>query len=83
MLVKSGTFLGIYFLFINTNVDMNLCSLKDGSLNTEMLQFKSKFPREVLLCRVMLFYSFILFTCLIVFFAKIWRNAKNFLAGNF
>ncbi|VAH49421.1 unnamed protein product [Triticum turgidum subsp. durum] len=27
-------------------------SLKDGTLNMEMLQFKSKFPREVLLCRV-------------------------------
>jgi hypothetical protein len=29
-----------------------LLSLKDGTLNMEMLQFKSKFPREVLLCRV-------------------------------
>lgn len=28
------------------------CSLKEGTLNWEMLQFKSKFPREVLLCRV-------------------------------
>lgn len=31
-----------------------LCSLKEGTLNWEMLQFKSKFPREVLLCRVCL-----------------------------
>ncbi|VAH34047.1 unnamed protein product [Triticum turgidum subsp. durum] len=29
-------------------------SLKDGTLNMEMLQFKSKFPREVLLCRTKL-----------------------------
>jgi len=27
-------------------------SLKDGTLNKEILLFKSKFPREVLLCRV-------------------------------
>jgi hypothetical protein len=29
-----------------------LFSLKDGTLNMEILVFKSKFPREVLLCRV-------------------------------
>lgn len=29
-------------------------SLKEGTLNWEILQFKSKFPREVLLCRVCL-----------------------------
>lgn len=28
------------------------CSLKEGTLNMELLQFKSRFPREVLLCRV-------------------------------
>lgn len=27
-------------------------SVKEGTLNWEMLQFKSKFPRQVLLCRV-------------------------------
>ncbi|KAL1342185.1 DNA mismatch repair protein MSH1, mitochondrial [Arachis duranensis] len=32
-------------------------SLKEGTLNWEMLQFKSKFPREVLLCRVGDFYE--------------------------
>lgn len=29
-------------------------SLKEGTLNWEMLQFKSRFPREILLCRVCL-----------------------------
>ncbi|KAH1138026.1 hypothetical protein GLYMA_10G130700v4 [Glycine max] len=32
-------------------------SLKEGTLNYEMLQFKSKFPRQVLLCRVGDFYE--------------------------
>ncbi|KAK4405993.1 DNA mismatch repair protein MSH1, mitochondrial [Sesamum angolense] len=32
-------------------------SLKEGTLNWEILQFKSKFPREVLLCRVGDFYE--------------------------
>jgi DNA mismatch repair ATPase MutS len=42
-------------------------SLKDGSLNTEMLQFKSKFPREVLLCRVGDFYEAVGFdACILV-----------------
>uniref|UniRef100_A0A0E0DFX4 DNA mismatch repair proteins mutS family domain-containing protein n=1 Tax=Oryza meridionalis TaxID=40149 RepID=A0A0E0DFX4_9ORYZ len=42
-------------------------SLKDGNLNTEMLQFKSKFPREVLLCRVGDFYEAVGFdACILV-----------------
>ncbi|WVY97285.1 hypothetical protein V8G54_029436 [Vigna mungo] len=32
-------------------------SVKEGTLNWEMLQFKSKFPRQVLLCRVGEFYE--------------------------
>ncbi|KAK7279171.1 hypothetical protein RJT34_24217 [Clitoria ternatea] len=32
-------------------------SLKEGTLNWEMLQFKSKFPRQILLCRVGDFYE--------------------------
>nr|ABA29739.1 DNA mismatch repair protein [Phaseolus vulgaris] len=32
-------------------------SVKEGTLNWEMLQFKSKFPRQVLLCRVGDFYE--------------------------
>jgi len=42
-------------------------SLKDGTLNMEILQFKSKFPREVLLCRVGDFYEAIGFdACILV-----------------
>jgi hypothetical protein len=33
-------------------------SLKDGTLNMEILQFKLKFPREVLLCRVCYYLMF-------------------------
>uniref|UniRef100_A0A0D9W6X6 DNA mismatch repair proteins mutS family domain-containing protein n=1 Tax=Leersia perrieri TaxID=77586 RepID=A0A0D9W6X6_9ORYZ len=42
-------------------------SMKDGNLNTEMLQFKSKFPREILLCRVGDFYEAVGFdACILV-----------------
>lgn len=42
-------------------------SLKEGSLNWEILQFKSRFPREVLLCRVGEFYEAIGFdACVLV-----------------
>ncbi|MED6132167.1 DNA mismatch repair ATPase msh1 [Stylosanthes scabra] len=45
-------------------------SLKDGTLNSEMLQFKSKFPREVLLCRVGDFYEALgIDACILVEFA--------------
>uniref|UniRef100_A0A1J3E1G5 DNA mismatch repair protein MSH1, mitochondrial n=2 Tax=Noccaea caerulescens TaxID=107243 RepID=A0A1J3E1G5_NOCCA len=45
-------------------------SLKDGNLNLEMLQFKSKFPREVLLCRVGDFYEAIgIDACILVEYA--------------
>ncbi|PWZ44652.1 DNA mismatch repair protein MSH1, mitochondrial [Zea mays] len=41
--------------------------LKDGTLNMEILVFKSKFPREVLLCRVGDFYEAIGFdACILV-----------------
>ncbi|TVU15315.1 hypothetical protein EJB05_38829 [Eragrostis curvula] len=41
--------------------------LKDGTLNMEMLQFKLKFPREVLLCRVGDFYEAVGFdACILV-----------------
>ncbi|XP_051127886.1 DNA mismatch repair protein MSH1, mitochondrial isoform X2 [Andrographis paniculata] len=53
-------------------VDTNLRngSLKEGNLNWEMLQFKSKFPREVLLCRVGDFYEAIGFdACILVEYA--------------
>ncbi|KAK4266236.1 hypothetical protein QN277_027186 [Acacia crassicarpa] len=45
-------------------------SLKEGTLNWEMLQFKSKFPREVLLCRVGDFYESIgIDACILVEYA--------------
>ncbi|KAL5138148.1 DNA mismatch repair protein MSH1, mitochondrial [Glycine soja] len=39
------------------NSNMKNGSLKEGTLNWEMLQFKPKFPRQVLLCRVGEFYE--------------------------
>ncbi|RZB86883.1 DNA mismatch repair protein MSH1, mitochondrial isoform C [Glycine soja] len=39
------------------NPNMKNGSLKEGTLNWEMLQFKPKFPRQVLLCRVGEFYE--------------------------
>ncbi|KAJ0092232.1 hypothetical protein Patl1_25723 [Pistacia atlantica] len=48
----------------------SLFLLKEGTLNWEMLQFKSKFPREVLLCRVGDFYEAIgIDACILVEFA--------------
>lgn len=45
-------------------------SLKEGNLNWEMLQFKSRFPREVLLCRVGEFYEAVGFdACILVEYA--------------
>ncbi|KMZ64616.1 hypothetical protein ZOSMA_35G00730 [Zostera marina] len=42
-------------------------SLKEGTLNFDILQFKSRFPREVLLCRVGDFYEAIGFdACILV-----------------
>ncbi|GMP77632.1 hypothetical protein CsSME_00033843 [Camellia sinensis var. sinensis] len=44
--------------------------LKEGTLNWEILQFKSKFPREVLLCRVGDFYEAIgIDACILVEYA--------------
>ncbi|KAK4749147.1 hypothetical protein SAY87_026596 [Trapa incisa] len=53
-------------------VDSNLKNgnLKEGSLNWEILQFKSKFPREVLICRVGDFYEAIgIDACILVEYA--------------
>ncbi|CAA7398957.1 unnamed protein product [Spirodela intermedia] len=45
-------------------------SLKDGNLNSELLQFKERFPREVLLCRVGEFYEAVGFdACILVEYA--------------
>ncbi|XP_047315981.1 DNA mismatch repair protein MSH1, mitochondrial [Impatiens glandulifera] len=53
-------------------VDANLKNgtLKEGTLNWEILQLKSKFPREVLLCRVGEFYEAIgIDACILVEYA--------------
>ncbi|XP_038881785.1 DNA mismatch repair protein MSH1, mitochondrial isoform X3 [Benincasa hispida] len=53
-------------------LDINLKngSLKEGTLNCEILQFKAKFPREVLLCRVGDFYEAIgIDACILVEYA--------------
>ncbi|XWS53734.1 hypothetical protein CRYUN_Cryun10bG0026000 [Craigia yunnanensis] len=42
----------MYSNLLGVNVNLKNGSLKEGTLNWEILQFKSKFPREVLLCRV-------------------------------
>ncbi|XP_023733890.1 DNA mismatch repair protein MSH1, mitochondrial isoform X2 [Lactuca sativa] len=45
-------------------------SLKEGTLNSEVLKFKSRFPREVLLCRVGEFYEAVGFdACVLVEYA--------------
>ncbi|XP_073224059.1 DNA mismatch repair protein MSH1, mitochondrial isoform X2 [Cicer arietinum] len=53
-------------------MDSNLKSgsLKEGTLNWEMLQFKSKFPRQILLCRVGDFYEAVgIDACILVEYA--------------
>ncbi|XP_057960090.1 DNA mismatch repair protein MSH1, mitochondrial isoform X2 [Malania oleifera] len=59
-----------YSNLLGLDVNLKNGSLKEGSLNWEMLQFKSRFPREVLLCRVGDFYEAIgLDACVLVEYA--------------
>ncbi|KAM7485351.1 hypothetical protein LguiA_001360 [Lonicera macranthoides] len=46
-----------YSNLLGVDVNLKSGSLKEGTLNWEILQFKSRFPREVLLCRVGDFYE--------------------------
>ncbi|KAL0920428.1 hypothetical protein M5K25_009565 [Dendrobium thyrsiflorum] len=46
-----------YTNLLGLDVTLKNGSLKEGTLNFEILQFKSRFPREVLLCRVGEFYE--------------------------
>ncbi|XP_029119846.2 DNA mismatch repair protein MSH1, mitochondrial isoform X1 [Elaeis guineensis] len=56
-----------YTNLLGLDVSLRNGSLKEGTLNMELLQFKSKFPREVLLCRVGDFYEAIGFdACVLV-----------------
>ncbi|XP_022760392.1 DNA mismatch repair protein MSH1, mitochondrial isoform X2 [Durio zibethinus] len=41
----------VYSNLLGVDVNLKNGSLKEGTLNSELLQFKTKFPREVLLCR--------------------------------
>ncbi|KAH0462921.1 hypothetical protein IEQ34_007503 [Dendrobium chrysotoxum] len=47
----------VYTNLLGLDVTLKNGSLKEGTLNLEILQFKSRFPREVLLCRVGEFYE--------------------------
>ncbi|KAL5542436.1 hypothetical protein UlMin_010146 [Ulmus minor] len=59
-----------YSNLLGLDVNLKNGSLKVGTLNWEMLQFKSKFPREVLLCRVGDFYEAIgIDACILVEYA--------------
>ncbi|XP_048131962.1 DNA mismatch repair protein MSH1, mitochondrial-like isoform X6 [Rhodamnia argentea] len=60
----------VYSNLLGVDVNLKNGSLKEGSLNSEILQFKSKFPREVLLCRVGDFYEAIgIDACILVEYA--------------
>ncbi|XP_038701517.1 DNA mismatch repair protein MSH1, mitochondrial isoform X1 [Tripterygium wilfordii] len=59
-----------YSNLLGLDVNLKNGKLKEGNLNWEMLQFKSKFPREVLLCRVGEFYEAIgMDACILVEYA--------------
>ncbi|KAI3871879.1 hypothetical protein MKX03_012915 [Papaver bracteatum] len=47
----------VYSNLLGVDATLRNGSLKEGTLNWEILQFKSRFPREVLLCRVGDFYE--------------------------
>ncbi|XP_021731755.1 DNA mismatch repair protein MSH1, mitochondrial-like [Chenopodium quinoa] len=60
----------VYSNLLGLDVNLKNGSLKEGNLNMEMLQFKSRFPREVLLCRVGDFYEAIgIDACVLVEYA--------------
>ncbi|KAF9673618.1 hypothetical protein SADUNF_Sadunf10G0042800 [Salix dunnii] len=60
----------MYSNLLGLDASLKNGSLKEGNLNWEMLQFKSKFPREVLLCRVGDFYESIgIDACILVEYA--------------
>ncbi|KAG9447714.1 hypothetical protein H6P81_013842 [Aristolochia fimbriata] len=57
----------VYSNLLGLDVTLKNGSLKEGTLNSEILQFKSRFPREVLLCRVGDFYEALGFdACILV-----------------
>ncbi|WOL09932.1 DNA mismatch repair protein MSH1, mitochondrial isoform X1 [Canna indica] len=59
-----------YSNLLGLDINLRNGSLKEGTLNMELLQLKWKFPREVLLCRVGDFYEAIGFdACVLVEYA--------------
>ncbi|KAK9063046.1 hypothetical protein SSX86_016916 [Deinandra increscens subsp. villosa] len=60
----------VYYNLLGLDENLKNGSLKEGTLNCEILKFKSRFPREVLLCRVGDFYEAIGFdACILVEYA--------------
>lgn len=60
----------VYTNLLGLNEKLKNGSIKDGSLNLELLEIKWKFPREVLLCRVGEFYEAVGFdACILVEYA--------------
>ncbi|GLJ24672.1 hypothetical protein SUGI_0471830 [Cryptomeria japonica] len=60
----------VYSNLLGLDENLKNGSMKDGSLNSELIQFKLKFPREVLLCRVGEFYEAVGFdACILVEYA--------------
>ncbi|CAO2815186.1 unnamed protein product [Amaranthus hypochondriacus] len=60
----------VYSNLLGLDVNLKNGSVKEGNLNYEVLQFKSRFPREVLLCRVGDFYEAIgIDACILVEYA--------------
>ncbi|KAL8170765.1 hypothetical protein V2J09_022569 [Rumex salicifolius] len=60
----------VFSNLLGLDVNLRNGSLKEGTLNSEMLDFKSRFPREVLLCRVGDFYEAIgIDACVLVEYA--------------
>ncbi|KAK1421082.1 hypothetical protein QVD17_23171 [Tagetes erecta] len=60
----------VYTNLLGLDDNLKNGSLKEGTLNCDILKFKSRFPREVLLCRVGDFYEAIGFdACILVEYA--------------
>ncbi|XP_058724306.1 DNA mismatch repair protein MSH1, mitochondrial [Vicia villosa] len=59
-----------YSNLLGLNFNLKYGSLKEGTLNWETLQFKSQFPRQVILCRVGEFYEAVgIDACILVEYA--------------
>ncbi|KAH9307955.1 hypothetical protein KI387_035866, partial [Taxus chinensis] len=62
----------VYSNLLGLDENLKNGSIKNGSFNWELLQFKLRFPREVLLCRVGEFYETLGFdACILVEYAGV------------